>query len=153
MIQTVRPVLFVVLPETLLLDLAGMADALRVANKIGDTPYFAARYVGPRASARTSIGLSVAPLEALPESIPAGAWVVLPGMSNSAVGLETPAVREVIHWLVRAVGPEQRLCCICSGALVAAAAGFLDDRLCTTHHELCERLQSRHPRARVIDNR
>ena len=42
---------------------------------------------------------------------------------------------------------------ICSGALLAARAGLLDTRRCTTHHELLSALRALAPGAQVIDNR
>ncbi len=42
---------------------------------------------------------------------------------------------------------------ICSGALLAARAGLLATRRCTTHHELLDALRALAPRAQVIDNR
>jgi transcriptional regulator GlxA family with amidase domain len=46
-----------------------------------------------------------------------------------------------------------RLVTICSGALLAAQAGLLDRRHCTTHHDLLDQLRRLAPRALVEDNR
>ena len=46
-----------------------------------------------------------------------------------------------------------RLVTICSGTLLAARAGLLDDRHCTTHHDLLAMLRALAPRAQVMDNR
>ena len=63
-------VLFLVLPETLLLDLAGPAEAFRLANQQlaarGRPPAFALRYISAQPEASTSIGLQLAGLEPLP---------------------------------------------------------------------------------------
>ena len=42
---------------------------------------------------------------------------------------------------------------ICSGTLLAARAGLLGSRRCTTHHELLPKLRALAPQAKVIDNR
>ena len=46
-----------------------------------------------------------------------------------------------------------RLVTICSGTLLAARAGVLATRRCTTHHELLHMLRALAPQAQVIDNR
>lgn len=58
-----------------------------------------------------------------------------------------------VAWLRRVVRPTHRLVCICTGALLAARAGLLDGRVCTTHHGSCDELRSLVPGARVADNR
>jgi transcriptional regulator GlxA family with amidase domain len=42
---------------------------------------------------------------------------------------------------------------VCSGAMLAAEAGLLDGRDCTTHHELVDQLAALSPQARVQANR
>ena len=46
-----------------------------------------------------------------------------------------------------------RLVTICSGTLLAARAGLLGSRRCTTHHELLHTLRGLAPQAQVVDNR
>src|SRR5436305_1897044 len=76
-------VVFVVLPDTLLLDLAGPAEAFRLANQHlrqrGLAPAFRLRYAGPRADAATSVGATLAGLEPLPAAFERPTWVVLLG--------------------------------------------------------------------------
>ena len=81
-------VLFLVLPDTLLLDLAGPAEAFRLANQYlqrqGHPPAFRMRFVGAGAEATTSVGLQVANLEALPPALSPRSWVVVLGRPGSA---------------------------------------------------------------------
>jgi transcriptional regulator GlxA family with amidase domain len=65
------------------------------------------------------------------------------------------AEQTVAAWLSEIVAgnPMQRVLTVCSGALVAARAGLLDGRLCTTHHALCDELQSIAPSAKVLNDR
>ena len=153
------PVLFVLLPNTLMLDLAGPAEVLRIASQLdGATPQFALGYVGPDAQVQTSIGLPLAGIAPLPDALPDQAIVVLVGTSSRGSGavqsaLEAASAR-VVAWLQQVVAPSGcRVLCICSGALLAARAGLLDERECTTHHALCADLRAAAPRARVLENR
>ena len=45
------------------------------------------------------------------------------------------------------------LACVCSAALLAARAGLLDGRACTTHHTLTGLLREIAPRAEVLEDR
>ncbi|WP_332878410.1 GlxA family transcriptional regulator [Massilia sp. S19_KUP03_FR1] len=156
------PVLFVLLPNTLMLDLAGPAEVLRIASQLGDgsAPQFALAYVGPNDQVATSIGLPLAGIAALPEVLPDGAIVVLVGVAGR-VGAQArrafdTASATVVDWLQRVVagaGARARVLCICSGALIAARAGLLDGRECTTHYALCDDLRRAAPRPRVLENR
>lgn len=158
------PVLFVVMPNTLMLDLAGPAEVLRIASQLDpaelgdDGPRFGLQYVGPMAEVATSIGLPLTGIAPLPDGLPANAIVVLVGVSSrvsahDGKAFETACV-DVVAWLQRVVAPAGgRLLCICSGALIAARAGLLDGRDCTTHHALIDALRRAAPRARVLENR
>ena len=144
-------VLFLVLPGTMLLDFAGTAESLRVA--VGFGAPFRLHYVGPGDGPRSSLGLTLGGVSPLPERLAEGAIVVVPGVEKSARDYRLPEARKAAAWLARTVSPRQLLCTVCSGAFLAAEAGLLDGRICTTHHTLTERLRREHPRVTVLENR
>lgn len=157
-------VLFVILPHSLLLDIAGPAEAFRLANqhrgRRGLPPRFRLRFAAPHETQATSVGLPIAGLESLPDELNPLTWVVVVGQPSEHLGDVTPAVSVTARWLYRALwrsvsenSGEHRLVTICSGTLLAARAGLLDGRHCTTHHELLGALRSLAPRAKVVDNR
>lgn len=148
-----RDLYFVLLPNVLLLDFAGPWHAFQVANI--PTPYFRLHAVAPEASVNIGhgLGLTLTGVEALPEVLPPGAVVVIPGGHAYEAVLKTPAGQAVLDWLARVFTPEHCMVTVCSGALVAARAGLLADRRCTTHHVLTERLARLEPRARVVEDR
>lgn len=166
-------VLFVVLPNTLLLDLAGPAEAFRLANQqsvaSGRAAPFKLRFVGPQGSSSTSVGLTLAALEPLPTVLGQRTWVVLLGQPS---GAESPLLQPLPRawsqtrlWLSRCVAPrlnsvanasnepDLKLLTVCAGALLAADAGLIGTRQCTTHHQMLAELQRLAPAARVLANR
>ncbi len=156
--------LFVVAPHSLLLDIAGPAEAFRLANlhrqMRGLPPRFRLRFAGPVAAVSTSVGLGLAGLEPLPGRLSAPTWVVLVGQPSAHLGKVTAAIEGIAQWLQQRIlaplleaGGSHRVVAICSGALLAARAGLCDGRRCTTHHELLQMLRTLAPQAQVIDNR
>lgn len=158
------PVIVAVPPRVLLLDVAGPVEVLRKANLEQDRVRFAVSYAAPRPRVLSSVGLELAGLRLLPDSVPPGALVVVPG--NTAVTLGAPATaptddaaadaadeEAIAVWLRAVVKPGVTLVTICSGALLAARAGLLSGHDCTTHHGCAAELARLAPGARVRDNR
>jgi transcriptional regulator GlxA family with amidase domain len=146
-----REVVFVVLPDVVLLDLAGPVDAFR--NAAARVPgSYRLRFVAPQPQLAAAGGLTFAELEPLPQRLPADAILVLTGISGSAVDPQLRATRAVIEWL-RGLPRPSLLMCVCAGAVLAGRAGLLAQRECTTHHAHLEELRRVEPRARVLDNR
>jgi transcriptional regulator GlxA family with amidase domain len=159
-------VVFVVLPDTLLLDLAGPAEAFRLANQHlaqqGLGPAFAMQFVGPQVRVSSSVGIELAALSPLPPTLPKPSWVVLMGRPGDAsmVAARTPWWLRTRDWLGQVLGSDlvsptgqHRLLTVCVGALLAADAGLLHARQITTHHELLEGLAALAPTAVVVPNR
>jgi transcriptional regulator GlxA family with amidase domain len=153
------PVLFLLLPGSLLLDWAGPAEALRIANQLlqaqGQPPRFGLQFVGPLDQPATSVGPRLADVAPLPRDLPAGAWLVLVGMPGDRLDAHTPGMQPAIHWLrsLRPLSGGGRLVTICAGALIAAHAGLLDGRRATTHHSHLDELREAAPACEVVGNR
>lgn len=153
-------VFFVVPPRTLLLDVAGPIEVLRKANVEQKALQFKVSYIGPSDIVTSSIGLSVANIAPMPQSLPDNALVVISGsadvpMGGAVASREDDAILEeqIVVWLRRSIRPGIRLVSICSGALLAARAGLLDGYECTTHHMAIDELNRLAPASRVLQNR
>jgi transcriptional regulator GlxA family with amidase domain len=158
------PVFVVVPPRLLLLDIAGPLEVLRQANRVQNSVRFEVRYIGPAPSLQTSIGITVAGIEPLPQELPPRSWVVVAGdvehimLCGGAHDPGKPAADEqaekaLVAWLKTTVRPGHKLITICTGALIAARAGLMDGYSCTTHYLSYEDLRSVAPRAKILENR
>jgi transcriptional regulator GlxA family with amidase domain len=159
-------VFFVVLPNTVLLDLAGPAEAFRIANQALAEPKFRLHFVGPQREVNSSVGVGLSNIEPLPVSFSnttEQTWVVLlglPGLVSSKV-MQHLAWHKTRAWLSKVFAPQLlnneqtnfKLLTVCVGALLAADAGLFSNRQCTTHHELLGQLETMAPNAKVISNR
>ena len=156
-------VLFIVPPHSLLLDIAGPAEAFRLSNqhlvRHGGKARFKLRYAGPKQQCESSVGLQLADLEPLPSTLPRPTWVVLVGQPIAVIARPDGTSSATMRWLSQTLAPmlksqpDHHLVTICSGSLIAARAGLIGTRRCTTHHELLDELHRTAPAAQVVDNR
>jgi len=153
-------VLFLLLPGSLILDWAGPAEALRIANRqleaAGQSARFKLRFAGPDPQTHSSVGVQLAGLEPLPaHDTLASCWVVLVGQPGDAIDVQTPQAQTLLHWLrgLRLTAGRLELVTVCAGAVIAAHAGLLAGRRATTHHQHLEELARVEPRCDVVANR
>ena len=151
---------FVLLPGSLVLDWAGPAEALRIANQalaaLGQPARFRLRFVSPDATAVTSVGVALTGLQPLPQLDKAPpCWVVLVGQPGEAMAVDSDACRTVLHWLrgLRLATGRLELVTICAGSVLAAHAGLLAGRRATTHHQHLDELRRAEPLCEVVSNR
>jgi transcriptional regulator GlxA family with amidase domain len=156
--------LFVISPHSLLLDIAGPAEAFRLANlrraEKRLPPRFRLRFAGPVADPLSSVGLQLAKLEPLPKTLKAPTWAIVVGQPHAHSMQATTALNAVSQWLrtvmrenLEEADTPHRLVTVCSGTLLAARAGVLDGRQCTTHHDLLGVVRTLAPRTQVMANR
>lgn len=152
-------VCFLLLQDSLILDWAGPAEALRMANKamlaLGKPAPFHLRFVSPTAETVSSVGVTVSGLEPLPASFTKPTWVVLVGQPGERIAVDLPATQTALRWLqkMQPKTGELELMTICAGAVLAAHAGLLQGRRATTHHQHLEELQDVAPSCQVVNNR
>jgi transcriptional regulator GlxA family with amidase domain len=146
-----REVVFLLMRNLVFLDLAGPADAFRNAN-IRVPGSYRLRFVGPQSSMSLAGGLIFAGCERLPARLTPGTLLVVMGSADDAIDPDDPDTRQVIDWL-RSTADAALLMCVCAGSVLAAHAGLLAGRECTTHHAFIEELRRVEPRARVLENR
>lgn len=148
-----RTVLFAILPEVVLLDVAGAADAFRIAEREAPGNY-RLRFVSMQSTVRAAVGLHLDQLEPLPEHLPDNSVIVVTGVTSKGLRLDSAPATTLVRWLRRAMENETvTLMCVCAGALLAAKAGVLEGRECTTHHEHIDDLMQLEPSATVHANR
>ncbi|GCE21967.1 GlxA family transcriptional regulator [Dictyobacter kobayashii] len=143
-------VLFLVLPQVNLLDLAGPAQVFDAAARLG-MPYRLI-FCAHRPEVCSAQGLSFAHLQPL-EPIQPDDLVIVPGLKlgseKSRRGFWDPSI---IHWLRQAYDGGSPIASVCTGAFALGEAGLLDGRRCTTHWASLAALQEHYPRARVLDS-
>jgi len=148
-----RSVLFVMLPDVVLLDVAGAAEAFRIANNEAPGSYDL-QFVAPSPSVRSAVGLHLQRLKPLPRRLPDNSIVVVTGLAGSEIRFDNFATQRLVQWLTETIIPASvTLMCVCAGSVIAAKAGLLRGLQCTTHHDHIEELARVEPTAVVHANR
>jgi transcriptional regulator GlxA family with amidase domain len=149
----VRTVLFAILPEVVLLDVAGAAEAFRIADREVPGSY-QLRFVSSQSTVRAAVGLQLDKLEPLPERVPDHSVIVVTGVTTKGLRLDGAPSTTLARWLKHTMTNESvTLLCVCAGSLLAAKAGLLAGRECTTHHHHIDDLAQLEPTATVHANR
>lgn len=144
-----RRVYLLVLPRVHLLDLAAPAQIFAHPSLEENIEL---RYISPQPELQSKQGLHLANLEPLPERLDADDWLLLIGTSQLNKHLHEADYQMAIQWLNSVKYQFGLLAGICSGSLLAAKAGVLDGKRCTTHHDLTASLCQIAPDALVQED-
>lgn len=144
---TARRVVFLAYDGMNLLDLAGPLQAFATANRISQGEGGPALYDTAVASARGGSVASSAGLSVDTQAIAAldGVDIDTIVSAGGCVGDDYAACPELVAWIIERAAGVRRLCSVCTGAFLLAAAGQLDGRRVATHWGWADRLQRRHP--------
>lgn len=146
--QTPFQVVFVVYPDIVLLDLAGPLQVFARARRPGtgnrgyETTITSLK--GGRIPTDTVVSIETEPLKNWTRR-EIHTLIVVGGDGADAAMRHAPLVERVAGLAARS----RRVCSVCSGALILAAAGVLDGRRATTHWEDCEHLAQSFPDVQV----
>ncbi|ALU45730.1 GlxA family transcriptional regulator [Pseudoalteromonas rubra] len=148
---TPRQFYFVLLNDTLPLDLAGPLQVLLEAQRAGQA--IDIHYVSAEDAQIMDGGLRLHQLRPLPAKLNATDVVILPGCNDAFVTYNNPAGLRTQKWLKAQARYDPYILSICSGAVLAAKAGLMENKACTTHFALIERFRSAFRACKVAENR
>lgn len=146
-----RSVVILAYDNALLLDVASTMQVFATYNMLLGTPEqppYAVRVVSARGGLlATSAGLAIQ-TQPLPDPRDIDTLIVCGGAGRHQ------AVRDdaLLDWVRAAAAGARRVCSVCSGAFVLAAAGLLARRRVTTHWKYCAELRSSHPELQVEED-
>ncbi|NEE02968.1 GlxA family transcriptional regulator [Phytoactinopolyspora halotolerans] len=140
-------VVFLLVPNLHLLDLAGPAQVFSTAGDHGDD--YTLSYVAETEEIVTAQGARIRAETTWP-TLTDRDLIMVPGW-RSPLRTRIPSLAEPSLERLRAHhAAGGTVASVCSGAFGLGAAGLLDRRRCTTHHELQDELARRHRAASVV---
>ncbi|MGW1076623.1 GlxA family transcriptional regulator [Streptomyces sp. NPDC002537] len=140
-------VVFLLVPQLHLLDLAGPAQVFSTAADLGY--HHALAHVAEREDVPTAQGVTLRAAVEWPELTPDD-LVVVPGWRARTLRDNGALTAATLGRLAAHHAAGGTVASVCAGADALGRAGLLDGRRCTTHHDLQDELALRHPRAKVV---
>jgi len=112
------------------IDVAGPAEVFDMANRLDSKPQYHLELVAiPGGAVPTSTGIAVNAKDARRFVDPIDTLIVTGGWGVQKRG----PTDELVQWVKRAAERSRRVCSVCTGAFVLAAAGLLNGRRAATH--------------------
>jgi transcriptional regulator GlxA family with amidase domain len=144
----VTKVVFLLVPQLHLLDLAGPAQAFGTAADLGCGYELA--YVAETEDVPAAQGVTLRATTQWP-ALTADDLVIIPGWRSSpAIAGTGPLAGATLEKLAVHHGCGGTVASVCAGTDALGRAGLLDGRRCTTHHDIQDELARRYPRATVV---
>ena len=140
-------VVFLLVPQLHLLDLAGPAQVFSTADQLHLD--YQLSYVAESEEVLTAQGLPLRAGVQLP-TLASNDLIVVPGWRGSTLGARGRLASAVLDWLRAHHAGGGTVASVCAGADALGRAGLLDGRRCTTHHDLQDELARRYPQAGVV---
>lgn len=139
-------VVFVLVPQLHLLDLAGPAQVFSTAAAHGRG--YELHYVAEQEDVPTAQGIGMRAETRWPELSPDD-LILVPGWRAGALA-GPPLDARSLRRLAEHHAGGGTVASVCAGAGALGRAGLLDGRRCTTHHDLQDELAASYPRATVV---
>src|SRR4051812_4737736 len=144
---TQRTVAILAFDDMEVLDFAGPYEVFNVAGELGEGAPFSVFSVGlTGAPAVGRGGFTVQPTYSLDDAPPSDLLVV-PGGAGTRPLLDD---ERLLAWLRERAGEVELLLSVCTGALLLGAAGLLEHRSATTHHDAFDELAALSPTTTVV---
>jgi transcriptional regulator GlxA family with amidase domain len=143
----VTRVVFLLVPNLHLLDLAGPAQVFSTAADLGHGYELA--YVAEQEDVPSAQGVPLRAETVWPE-LGADDLVLVPGWRSLTFRSGGGIGADLAGRLAEHHARGGTVASVCAGADALGRAGLLDGRRCTTHHELQDELAARYPKATVV---
>lgn len=144
-----RHVAILIFPEVEVLDFAGPFEVFAVANELTGFETFHTFTVAELpGSIRARNGLKIVP-DFTVETAPPPHILVIPGGAGTRPLLKKPGMLE---WIRQRARKAEIVASVCTGSLVLAQAGLLNNLRATTHHENFAELAALAPNTDIVED-
>ena len=145
-------IIFLILPNTHLMDLAGPDQVFLEAIDFGAD--LKIEYCSYANNISTSAGLPFGKVRHFSKvNYKKGDFLFIPGADIAFLhSAEFTKQKLLFSWIKKCYEDKVIICSVCTGSFVLALSGILDGKNCTTHWKRTTELQKMYPKLQVIEN-
>lgn len=140
---TSRTITFVAFDDVALIDLFAPMEAFVIANAMAGGGHYRIELASLRGGTVTAVGGVRVETIALDDAFAADTDTLI--VAGSGAVLPEDELAALVPWLRAHGGTYQRICSVCTGAVILARAGLLDGRRATTHWAALDTFEREHP--------
>lgn len=149
--RTTKHIVVVVYPRVSMLDLGGPLAAFRIATEFDDARRHSIGYQCTMVSAQGGLIETAEGIALMTQALDTVADIAIDTLIVPGAFYPADVTRDaaLIAWVARRAPDCRRICSVCIGAFLLAAAGLLDGRRAATHWLHAPLLAERHPAVQV----
>lgn len=145
---------FLILPRVHLMDLSGPVQVFYEANNLAPGSYHI-QYCGVHDQEHSEQGLALAGLQSTEEiKLQPSDFIFVPGIDFKTFvnGGLSSSIARIQTWLRGNFDRKVNIASVCSGSLILAEAGILDEKRCTSHWKCIDYFRHHYPRVNIVSD-
>ncbi|TKG89821.1 helix-turn-helix domain-containing protein [Puteibacter caeruleilacunae] len=143
-------VYFYIPKQVTILDLTGIVQVFEEAINIGFDYHL--QFISNDSCIKSSSGIELSSLKNFRETNPTKNDIVFIFGSSTRKIINPNEDKTFYDWLQKANANEATICSVCSGAFLLAESGLLNNKQCTIHWDLINRMKVDFPHVKIEEN-
>ncbi|MCT4615377.1 MAG: DJ-1/PfpI family protein [Marinifilaceae bacterium] len=149
--KKLNTIYFYIPTQVTILDVTGVVQVFEEAVHLGLD--YKLEFLANQTTIQTSSGMHLSALKDFEQSNPTSNDILFV-FGSSTRKINTPTEDKSFYdWLLKANANKTTICSVCSGAFLLAEADLLNNKSCTIHWDLLERMKQDYPHVKIEENR
>lgn len=148
--EKISTVYFYIPKQITILDLTGVVQVFEEAINLGFN--YNLQFISNHLSIKSSSGIELSALKDFKGTNPAKEDIVFIFGSSTRKITNSDEDTSFYDWLQKTNAGEATICSVCSGAFLLAESGLLNNKACTIHWDLIDKMKSDFPHVEIEEN-
>lgn len=146
----ISTIYFYIPTQVTILDVTGVVQVFEEAVNLGLS--YKLQFISNHSSIKSSSGIEFSALNDFKETNPTKEDIVFIFGSSTRKITYHKEDKSFYDWLLKAKSNETTICSVCTGAFLLAESGLLNNKACTIHWDLIDRMKTDFPHVKIEEN-